>query len=391
MIPDGASGGADSSPNPRGDFQTVSHRRRKNRRRRKRGAPQPTVVTAGNGSPLPVQVKLTAFGPNGSSERTGVSAADLAAVRREHAIVWIDVEGLDDSAMNQAIGRSFEISELALEDAVTPDERPKLEAFGHQLLAAVRTARYDDGLIVTDPACVFLGENYVITFRERLAVDPFEGVRARVRAGRTQVGREGAAGGGADSLCAILLDAVIDGYFPVLEQFGDRLESLEDEAINRPSRESLVRIHDVRSDLMTLRRSLWPTRDVLHALSREPTSFVGEHARAHFRDTYDHTMELLDLMESYREIGSDLRDIYLASLNNRMNDVMKVLTVIATIFMPLTFITGYYGMNFDTSSPWNMPLLRNPYGGPIAIGIMLVTTIGMIAFFWRRGWLKRWH
>ena len=369
----------------------MSHRRRKNRRRLKRGAAALPAATIGNGGTLAVHVKLTAFGPNGSSERTGVTAADLAAVRREHAIVWIDVEGLGDTSMNQAIGRAFEISELALEDAVTPDERPKLEAFGHQLLVAVRTARYDEGLIVTDPACIFLGENYVITFREQLAVDPFEAVRARVRAGRTQVGRVGAAGGGADALCAVLLDAVIDGYFPVLEQFGDRLESLEDEAINRPSRESLVRIHDVRSDLMTLRRSLWPTRDVLHALSREPTPFVGEYARVHFRDSYDHTMELLDLMESYREIGSDLRDIYLASLNNRMNDVMKVLTVIATIFMPLTFITGYYGMNFDTSFPWNMPLLRSPYGGLIAIGIMLVTTIGMVAFFWRRGWLKRWH
>jgi len=371
----------------------VSHRRRRHRRRRKLGlAPTtPISVSAGGPAPLPVQIKLTAFAATGAVERAGVTATELAAVRRDHAIVWIDVEGLDDTAMNQAIGRAFEISELALEDAVTPDERPKLEAFGHQLLVAVRTARCDEGLIITDPACIFLGENYVITFRERLAVDPFQGVRARVRAGRTQVGREGAAGGGADSLCALLLDAVIDGYFPVLEQFGDRLESLEDEAINRPSRESLVRIHDVRSDLMTLRRSLWPTRDVLHALSREPTSFVGEHARAHFRDSYDHTMELLDLMESYREIGSDLRDIYLASLNNRMNDVMKVLTVIATIFMPLTFITGYYGMNFDTNYPWNMPLLRYPYGGPIAIGIMLVTTIGMVAFFWRRGWLKRWH
>ena len=142
---------------------------------------------------------------------------------------------------------------------------------------------------------------------------------------------------------------------------------------------------------MTLRRALWPTRDVLHALGREQTPFVGDHARTHFRDCYDHTMELLDLMESYREIGADLRDIYLASLNNRMNDVMKLLTVIATIFMPLTFITGYYGMNFDTNSPWNMPLLRFRYGGLVAAGIMVATTVGMVAIFWRRGWLKRWH
>ena len=118
---------------------------------------------------------------------------------------------------------------------------------------------------------------------------------------------------------------------------------------------------------------------------------MGDHARTHFRDCYDHTMELLDLVEGYREIAADLRDIYLASLNNRMNDVMKVLTVIATIFMPLTFITGYYGMNFNTDSPWNMPLLNYRYGAPVAIALMVATTAGMVALFWRRGWLKRWH
>jgi magnesium transporter len=247
-------------------------------------------------------------------------------------------------------------------------------------------ARFDGEAIVTDPVCIFLGDRYLITFRDRLVHDGFEGVRHRIRHGRTRLGHLGA-----DHLCALLLDAVIDGYFPVLEQFGDRLEALEEEALSNPSRDLLVRIHDVRNDLMTLRRALWPTRDVLHALGREPTPFVGDHARTHFRDCYDHTMELLDLTENYREIGADLRDIYLASLNNRMNDVMKVLTVIATIFMPLTFITGYYGMNFDTSSPWNMPLLRFRYGGFVAVAIMVATTAGMVLLFWRRGWLKRWH
>jgi magnesium transporter len=261
-----------------------------------------------------------------------------------------------------------------------------VEVFGHQVLIAVRTARFDADVVVTDPVGIFLGDRYVITFRDGTAGDAFDGVRQRIRAGRTQLGDLGA-----DHLCALLLDAVVDGYFPVLEQFGDRLEALEEEALESPSRRSLAKIHDVRSDLMTLRRALWPTRDVLHALGREPTKFVGEHARAHFRDSYDHTMELLDLMESFREIGSDLRDIYLASLNNRMNDVMKVLTVIATIFMPLTFITGFYGMNFNTASPWNMPLLNYRYGAPVAIGMMLATTVGMIVLFWRRGWLKRWY
>jgi magnesium transporter len=260
--------------------------------------------------------------------------------------------------------------------------------FGHQLLMAVRMARFDGDTIVTDPMAIFLGDRYVITFHDRTVPDGFAGVRDRIRHGRTRLGQGHL---GADHLCALLLDAVIDGYFPVLERFGDRLEDIEEAAITNPSRDLLGRIHDVRNDLMTLRRALWPTRDVLHALGREPTAFVGDHARQHFRDTYDHTMELLDITEGYREIGSDLRDIYLASVSNRMNDVMKVLTVIATIFMPLTFITGWYGMNFDTSSPWNMPLLGYRYGSLVAAGIMLASVVGMVIFFWRRGWLNRWH
>jgi len=319
-------------------------------------------------------------------ETTVIRPEQLTVAREKWPVVWIDIEGLDDEATNRLIGDVFEIEELALEDAVTPDERPKVEVFGHQVLVAARTVRFDGDAIVTDPVCIFLGDRYLITFRERLARDPFELVRDRIRHGRTRIGHEGC-----DALCAFLLDVLIDGYFPVLERFGDRLESLEEEALDRPSRDSLVGIHDVRNDLMTLRRALWPTRDLLHALGREPTPLVGDHARAHFRDSYDHTMELLDLMERYREIGSDLRDIYLASLNNRMNDVMKLLTVIATIFMPLTFITGYYGMNFDTKSPWNMPLLSYRYGAIVAAGIMLMTVSGMVMFFWRKGWLKRWH
>jgi magnesium transporter len=362
---------------------------RKNRRRRRHRRPdlgQPAGAPTAGVESTPATLRMVACDGTTTEETTILRPEELATAREKWPVVWIDVEGLDDAATTRMIGRTFDIGELALEDAVTPDERPKVEVFGHQVLVAARAVRFEAEAIVTDPVCLFLGDRYVLTFRERQARDPFELVRQRIRHGRTRIGHEGA-----DALCALLLDVLIDGYFPVLEQFGDRLESLEDEALNRPSRQSLVGIHDVRNDLMTLRRALWPTRDLLHALGREPTPLVGDHARAHFRDSYDHTMELLDLMENYREIGSDLRDIYLASLNNRMNDVMKVLTVIATVFMPLTFITGYYGMNFNTASPWNMPLLNFRYGSLVAIGIMAATTIGMVVFFWRRGWLRRWH
>jgi magnesium transporter len=362
---------------------TRRHRRR--RSRRAQGAlPTPGQVPASPAAPA--TLRLLGCDGQHCEETILRQADDLATARARWPVVWIDVEGLDDQAANRMLGSVFDIGELALEDATTPDERPKLEVFGHQLLIAVRMVRFEGEAIVTDPVCLFLGDRHLITFRDRLTHDGFEGVRQRIRSGRTRLGQEGA-----DQLCALLLDAVVDGYFPVLEKFGERLEMLEDDAIHNPTRDSLGRIHDVRADLMTLRRALWPTRDVLHALGREQTPFVGDHARSHFRDCYDHTMELLDLMEGYREISSDLRDIYLASLNNRMNDVMKLLTVIATVFMPLTFITGYYGMNFDTTSPWNMPLLRFRYGALVAAAMMVATTVGMVALFWRRGWLRRWH
>ena len=362
---------------------------RKHRRRRRRSSSHGlTAPSTGEGSSSgqPTILRLTACDGTSTHESTVLSPQELTIAREKWPVVWLDVDGFEDLAAIRSVGGVFEIGELALEDATTPDERPKVEVFGHQVLIAVRMARFEGDTIVTDPMAIFLGDRYVITFHDRTVPDGFASVRQRIRHGRTRLGQLGA-----DHLCALLLDAVIDGYFPVLERFGDRLEEIEDEALENPTRSLLGRIHDVRNDLMTLRRSLWPTRDVLHALGRESTAFVGDHARQHFRDSYDHTMELLDLTEGYREIGSDLRDIYLASINNRMNDVMKVLTVIATIFMPLTFITGYYGMNFNTQSPWNMPLLNFRYGGLVAAGIMAITTIGMVMFFWRRGWLKRWH
>jgi magnesium transporter len=360
------------------------------RKRRRRRPPHrdlaASIAAATQPSATPATLRLVACDGQTTHESIVQKPEELAAARAKWPVIWVDVEGLDDLATIRGIGQVFGIGDLALEDAVTPDERPKVEVFGHQVLIAVRMARTEGDSIATDPMAIFLGDGYAITFHDRSSHNGFEGVRQRIRQHRTRLGELGA-----DHLCALLLDAVIDGYFPVLERFGDALEAIEEEALDNPSRRLLGRIHDVRTDLMTLRRALWPTRDVLHALGRESTAFVGDHARAHFRDSYDHTMELLDLTEGYREIGSDLRDIYLASLNNRMNDVMKVLTVIATIFMPLTFITGWYGMNFDTSSPWNMPLLGYRYGSLVAAGIMLASVVGMVIFFWRRGWLNRWH
>ena len=195
-------------------------------------------------------------------------------------------------------------------------------------------------------------------------------------------------GAGADFLAYALLDAVIDGYFPVLDQYTEQLEHLDAQITERDPREMMVRIHDLRTELLELRRAIWPHREALNALARDPNPLVGDETRLHLRDCTDHVVTIIELTETYREMCSDLRDYFLAMVSTRMNEIMKVLTVIATIFMPLTFIAGVYGMNFSPDrSPWNMPELWWYYGYPFALGLMAAVAVGMLVYFWRKGWL----
>lgn len=228
---------------------------RKHRRRRRSGlrsGGRDSGAAADVRSPAaPTILRLMACDGGTCHESTVLAPAELTVAREKWPVVWLDVDGFEDLATIRSVGQIFEIGDLALEDAVTPDERPKVEVFGHQVLIAVRMARFDGDQIVTDPMAIFLGDRYVITFHDRSVPDGFAGVRERIRHGRTRLGQGHL---GADHLCALLLDAVIDGYFPVLERFGDRLEEIEDAAIENPSRDLLGRIHDVRNDLMTLRR-----------------------------------------------------------------------------------------------------------------------------------------
>jgi magnesium transporter len=235
---------------------------------------------------------------------------------------------------------------------------------------------------VTDQISLFLGKNYVITFQERHG-DCMGGVRERIRTAerfRSQ---------GPDYLAYSLLDAVIDGYFPALEDMGERLEALEEQVVLAPTDDMVHRIHSMKRELLLIRRSVWPMRDSVNSLLRDPHPLVRDETKLYIRDCHDHVVQLIDMLETYRELGSDLMDIYLSSLSNRLNAVMKVLTIIATIFMPLSFIASVYGMNFDTSHPFNMPELRSPYGYIAVWTFMLVTAGVMLYYFKRKGWLSR--
>jgi magnesium transporter len=229
---------------------------------------------------------------------------------------------------------------------------------------------------------MFLGANFLLTFQERTG-DCFDLVRDRIRRRRGHI-RERKA----DYLAYALLDAVIDGYFPVLEACGERLESLEDAVLDKPSGEQSAQIHEMKRDLLTLRRAIWPQREMINALTRDSSAHVSDQTRVYLRDCYDHTIQLMDMLETYREIASGLVDVYLSSVSARMNEIMKLLTIIATIFIPLGFIAGLYGMNFDTGvSPWNMPELSWRWGYPFALGLMAVVAIGLLLFFRKRGWI----
>ena len=228
---------------------------------------------------------------------------------------------------------------------------------------------------------IFLGKNFVVTFQQRSG-DCFDPVRERIRTSRGRI-REA----GADYLAYALIDAVIDTYFPVVEQFADHLDDLDEEVATRQTPTVTDRIHGVRNDLLLLRRSVWPHRDALNELVRDQHPLITDETRVFLRDCYDHTVQLIDLLEVYREMCADLRDYYLSLVSNRMNDVMKVLTIIATIFIPLSFVAGLYGMNFNTALPGNMPELNWPYGYVGAISVMVVIALGMLIYFWRRGWI----
>jgi magnesium transporter len=237
--------------------------------------------------------------------------------------------------------------------------------------------------VETDQLSLFLGKDYVLTFQERVG-DAFEPVRERIRKSGVRV-RDA----GPDYLAYCLIDAFIDYYFPVLESYGERLESIEEDVLSRPGPQLVSQTHEVKRDLLTLRRAIWPLRETVNSLVREPSPFISDDTRVYLRDCYDHTIQIIDLLENYRDVASSLMEVYLSSVSNRLNEIMKILTMFTAFFIPLSLIAGIYGMNFNTArSPLNMPELNWYLGYPFVLGLMAAVSIGMLTFFKRKGWLR---
>jgi magnesium transporter len=317
---------------------------------------------------------------HGFSETRSLAAEALPALRTAENLLWVDVVGLADHAAIRKVASEFGLHPLAVEDITNTHQRPKVELYEDHLFVVFRMVTAE-APIEGEQVSMIVSRGHVLTFQEKPG-DCFEPVRTRLRHGK---GRLRSAG--ADYLAYALIDAAIDSYFPVLETMGEAIESLEDSVVADPERHQAAALHHLKRDLLVLRRAIWPLRELLNALLRDDSSVITTTTRPYLRDAYDHTVQLMDIVETYREISSGLLDVYLSSQSARLNEVMKVLTIIATIFMPMSFVASLYGMNFDTSHPFNMPELHWPFGYAMALGLMAAIAAGLLWWFKRRGWL----
>jgi magnesium transporter len=299
-------------------------------------------------------------------------------------VSWINIGGLGDVEMLKQLGIHFRIHPLALEDMFNTGQRPKIEEYDNQLFIVLQMV-YDseDRDIVFEQVCLVLGRQYVITVQEEPRRDVFDPVRQRLRKGTGNARYMKS-----DYLAYALVDAVVDHYFPLIESLGDSMEQFQQTVLDNPTRKRLRDLHEFRHAIAELRRAVWPQRDVMGRLVRDETGLIEGRTKLFFRDCYDHTVIILDLLETFRDATRNLMDLYLSSLTIRTNEVMRVLTVISSIFIPLTFLAGIWGMNFDRSaSPFNMPELGWHFGYPYALALMLAVAIGMIIYFKRKKWL----
>ena len=346
------------------------------KRSRKTGLPPGTLVHIGEKKTE--KVTITAFNYAGArcDVRQDVLPDELAPPTDE-SITWVNVGGVHKMGILESFGKVFQLHPLLLEDIANTDQRPKLEDYETCLFLVMKMLSLTDRQdIVVEQVSLVLGRNFVLSFQENGA-DVFTPVRDRLREGKGRLRQSGA-----DSLLYALVDAIVDQYFEVLEVLGEKIEVLQDLVISDPKPETLQRIHTLKRQLLFLRRAVWPLREAANNLSRSESPFLQDSTKVFFRDVYDHVIQIVDTIETLREMVSAGLDIYLSSISYRLNGVMKVLTIITTIFMPLTFIVGIYGMNFE-----HMPELKWEWGYPFVLGLMLAIAIAMLGFFKGKKWI----
>ncbi len=324
------------------------------------------------------RITIFNYGEVESRELVAGNIKDCFPIMGGPGIKWINIDGLKDFETVEKLGKHLEIHQLVLEDIVNVGQRPKFEDYGDYLFVVLKMVSYDQssGNIDIEQVSLIIGKSYVVSFQERTG-DVFEPVRQRIRNGKGRI-----LGQGADYLAYALLDIIVDNYFLIMEKVGDLIEEMDQVIIEDPSPEVLSKIRSMKREMIFLRKSVWPLREVISGLQRVESDLISEATGIYFRDVYDHTIQVIDTIEALRDMISGILDIYLTSVSNRMNEVMKVLTIIATIFIPITFVAGIYGMNFEF-----MPELKYKFAYPAVWGVILIMALVMIFYFRKKRWL----
>ncbi len=355
---------------------------RKNYRTRiaKTGLPPGSLVHVGERHTEEPLLSLMVYNEEGIAEKTLTGIGECRGLREQtDTVSWLHVAGLHDIGLMEQLGDFYHLHPLTIEDILYTDQRPKMEDFGNYIYIVLKDLSLPPeggGELMPEQISIVFGPHFLISFQERQS-PLMEPIRERIRTAR---GRIRKAGG--DYLAYTIIDTIVDQYFILLEKLGENIESLEDQLVTRPERDTLHAIQDIKREMLYLRKSIWPLREAVNALQRSDSTLMETATDLYLKDVYDHTIQLIDTIETYRDILSGMLDIYLSSVSNRLNEVMKVLTIIATIFMPLTFLAGVYGMNFKY-----MPELEWRWGYFMVLGIMVTVALSMVHFFKRKKWL----
>lgn len=346
------------------------------KRSKKAGLPPGSLVYIGDRPATDIRVTIIHYDADHIEEKEAHTLEECLAYRDEPTVTWINIDGLNVELIAK-LGQCFEVPTMVLEDILNTDHRPKMEDFGSNLYFVLKMLQCESGRreILIEQVSFVLGPTFLLSFQER-AGDVFEPVRVRLRNGKGRLRHSGP-----DYLAYALLDAVIDNYFLVLEHLGERIATLEEDVLNNPTPDTVRQIHHLKREMIFLRKAVWPLREVVTGLNREEVELIAPVTHQHLHDVYDHVIQVIETIEVFREMLAGLLEIYLSTVSNRMNEVMKVLTIIATIFIPLTFISGIYGMNFY------IPEVHWSWGYPIILTVMALIAAAMLVYFRKKRWL----
>jgi magnesium transporter len=343
-----------------------------------RGLPPGSMVHIGERKTDKVKISLIDYSVGKYDEKEITNIEDCFPFKNRSSVTWINVDGLHEIDIIEKLGNSFDIHPLVLEDIVNTDQRPKMEDYEKYIFFVLKMLLIDDktNMIHSEQISIILGQNFVISFQEAIG-DVFDHVRERIRKGKGRIRKMGA-----DYLAYALIDAIIDNYFIILEKIAEKVESLEEDLVSNPTSDILQHIYNLKREIIYLKKSVWPLREVINGLLREESDLIKDTTNIYLRDLYDHAIQVIDTIESYRDMVSSMLDIYMSSVSNKMNEVMKVLTIFAAIFIPLTFIAGVYGMNFQ-----HMPELSVPWAYPAVWIVIIGVGVSLLAYFKHKKWI----